>query len=79
MRGLVFRRFQEAKKKLFAKMIWKQRRRWADNREPDPKAVGYIAHSPASCSCEVCGNPRKWWNQKSMQERRMDEFYRNEE
>jgi hypothetical protein len=26
-----------------------------------------------NCSCLVCGNPRKHWNEKTIQEKRMDE------
>ena len=24
----------------------------------------------AGCSCSMCGNPRNWWNEKTMQERK---------
>ena len=27
-------------------------------------------HTPASCSCPMCGNPRKWFGERTVQERR---------
>jgi hypothetical protein len=24
----------------------------------------------------MCGNPRKWWDQKTIQEKKMDDFYK---
>lgn len=32
-----------------------------------------------SCSCVMCGNPRKWYRVKTLQERREDEKYSKEE
>ena len=29
------------------------------------------AETPALCSCPMCGNPRKWFKQQTIQERRM--------
>ncbi len=32
------------------------------------RRLGLIVATPKNCSCPACGNPRKWWNQKSIQE-----------
>lgn len=34
--------------------------------------IGQLATTPKRCSCHICGNPRKHWKQKSMQELRAD-------
>lgn len=34
--------------------------------------LGILASTPAVCSCWMCGNPRKWLNEKSFQERKLD-------
>ena len=30
-----------------------------------------VLQTPAVCSCWMCGNPRKWFKQPTIQERRM--------
>lgn len=35
----------------------------------DPKYADHLA----TCSCHMCGNPRKLWKQRTMQELRADE------
>ena len=70
MRDRAFRRFQEFKKKKWVQRVFS---RW---RELDEASIGYLAHSPHNCSCHMCGNPRKWWKEKTIQEKKMDEFYR---
>ena len=35
-----------------------------------PRMVGKKAHTPAMCSCHMCGNPRKYWKEKTIQEKR---------
>ncbi len=35
----------------------------------DPRRIGIIAHSRQLCSCFMCGNPRKWLNEPTRQER----------
>lgn len=70
MRDRAFRRFQEFKKKKWVQRVFSK---W---RPLDEASIGVLAHSPHNCSCHMCGNPRKWWNEKTMQEKRMDEFYK---
>jgi hypothetical protein len=36
----------------------------------DRRRVGIIADSRQLCSCRMCGNPRKWLDEKTLQERR---------
>jgi hypothetical protein len=43
---------------------------WGRNLTGRHKELGKAVNSPCSCSCCLCGNPRKWWNEKSIQERR---------
>lgn len=68
MRSRAYRRHTEQKKKAWAK---KAAREWYGN-EPTDKQIGHLAHAPAMCSCHMCGNPRKYFGEKTMQERRQD-------
>lgn len=68
MRSRAFRRHTEKKKKNWARKAWKE---WHST-DPSGKQIGHLAHSPAMCSCHMCGNPRKYFNEKTMQERRQD-------
>ena len=72
MRDRAFRRFQELKKKKWVQKIF-SKYRMHDLTETD---IGAYAHSPKGCSCFMCGNPRKWWNDKTVQEKKMDEYYK---
>lgn len=53
-------------------------RRIADKKRMKAKRVrpndinGVNADHLAECSCFMCGNPRKWWNEKTLQERRFE-------
>lgn len=70
MRGRAFRRFQELKKKKWVQKVFAK---W---RPLDETSIGIHAHSPQNCSCYMCGNPRKWWHQKTIQEKKIDDFYK---
>ena len=35
--------------------------------------VNLLTETRALCSCHMCGNPRKHWNEKTMQEKRFEE------
>ena len=39
----------------------------------DPRRIGMIAHTRRLCSCWMCGNPRKYWKQETIQESRARE------
>jgi len=67
MRTRDYRRNQEEKKKKrAAKHNWFL---WFDK---TPALIGQAAHTPKQCSCRVCGNPRKHWKEKTIQEKRND-------
>ena len=40
------------------------------------RVVGIESKSPHLCSGMCCGNPRKWFGMKSVQERRQNEAFR---
>jgi len=66
MRDKAFRREAEKRKKEWAKKTF-TREYW--NGMSDVQ-VGIRAHSPKKCSCLMCGNPRKYWKQKTIQEKK---------
>ena len=37
-----------------------------------PKSLGIVAHTPCTCSCNGCGNPRKHFGLKTLQERKAE-------
>ncbi len=69
MRGLAFRRFQENKKKQWVRKHFYNH--WFNGL--NGARIGIRAHSPAICSCHMCGNPRKHWKQRTIQELRIQE------
>lgn len=69
-----YRRSQVAKRKL---RVRRYRRWWwsedpADRSWVTARMVGMAANTPKSCSCYMCGNPRKWWLERTRQEIRSD-------
>ncbi len=36
----------------------------------NPRHLGRIAHARQLCSCWMCGNPRRWLGESTLQERR---------
>jgi len=68
MRSKACRRFQEDKKKSWAAKTFKNHYM----RELDEAGIGIKAHTPAICSCHMCGNPRKYWKQSTLQERKLE-------
>ena len=47
---------------------------WFWGGRKDPRRLGLLVHTPAPCSCYMCGNPRKWWKQKSIDQISFEEF-----
>ena len=41
---------------------------WASS---SPTQLGIVLHTAARCSCYACGNPRKYFEERTTQERRM--------
>ncbi len=56
---------------------WKKRVRsyWvceSCNARDDKRTVGRLARTPKPCSCFMCGNPRRYENERTRAERRAD-------
>jgi len=66
MRTAAWRRQQEEKKK--RKVVKEYYEWWWE--DASPRMIGIKAHTPALCSCWMCGNPRKYFNEKTIQEKR---------
>ncbi|MGJ0516078.1 MAG: hypothetical protein ACR65O_10080 [Methylomicrobium sp.] len=46
-----------------------------ESRHGDSAALGRHVNAPAKCSCWMCGNPRRYFDEKSRQERVQDEMF----
>lgn len=44
---------------------------WLSNLD-DPRQVGRLAHTRKPCSCWMCGNPRRYFNEPTWREKRFD-------
>lgn len=53
-----------------------RRHHWGRDLSKEPH--GMAVDTPTPCSCPMCGNPRKFFQEKTMQERRADEMERKE-
>lgn len=42
---------------------------WGNNTQTD-RQLGIVAQTPAVCSCWMCGNPRKFFSELTMQEKK---------
>ncbi len=67
MRNRAWRRKQESKKK-------KKVLKWWDY-EWSSRMIGKKSHSPALCSCWMCGNPRKYYNDGTIQEKKNERMH----
>jgi len=65
-RNRAWRRKQEHKKK--SKVIRDYHNWWGG--DWDSRSVGLKSHTPKRCSCAMCGNPRKYFKEQTMQERK---------
>jgi hypothetical protein len=73
-RDLSYRIHQEHRQKSDAKRKAKE---W--DLPTDDKSVGKMASvHGVMCSCEMCGNPRKYFEEKSLQEEKSDEAFVDE-
>jgi hypothetical protein len=49
----------------------KRKRYWNGNMNAlSPKHAGMVVSTPKICSQHCCGNPRKWWKERKLQEKR---------
>ena len=54
---------------------------WGDNTwagKDDPKFVGKMFHTRAVCSASCCGNPRKYFKEKTRKEKLADLIFKKE-
>lgn len=68
-RNASYRRFQERKQKKHVQNILKN---ISHDKElaNDEKQIGIFAHSSKGCSCIMCGNPRKYFKEISIAEKK---------
>ena len=66
-KGLSIRRLNRARMKKKATAVVSK---WGC--EVDAGGVGRLADNLAACSCYMCGNPRKWFKKKTVQELKSD-------
>ena len=46
-----------------------------DHAAGDAARTGKVAHASQRCSCLMCGNPRRHWGFRTLQERRGDDAF----
>ena len=61
------RRYRLALRK---RRVRKNLRHYFQGDDFEPRRVGMYAETPKPCSCWMCGNPRRYHGEMSMQERR---------
>lgn len=64
--------FNRGERRLQDQRLKKSRKRyWGLGNDDKPeKKIGILLHTPAVCSCFMCGNPRKHFNKQTIQELR---------
>ena len=72
MRNREYRRYQRDKKKLKIKKMLLNNWGWNPIDVTDT-IIGLMAATPKGCSSYCCGNPRKWFKEPTVQERRVME------
>lgn len=73
-RSRAFRRHQYQKAKRRAKNVIRAWRGEPKLQEFDERELGMVASCHgAVCSCHMCGNPRKYYKEKTMQEKRIED------
>ena len=70
MRDRAWRRKQEFRKK--KKVVREYYNWWGDW---DSRSIGLRSHTPCRCSCYMCGNPRKYFNDNTMQEKKNERVH----
>jgi hypothetical protein len=66
MKTRAIRRHESDKRKRRAQALI--RLRYQSAHLADDVFVGKLARTRTPCSCRMCGNPRKWFKQKTVQE-----------
>lgn len=75
MRGIAYRRHQRQKK---IARVRKYLDKWFPQ-GPSNKRVSQAATTPHPCSCYCCGNPRKHFDEVTIQEREFQAYCQCEE
>ncbi len=44
---------------------------WGRDLMAEPEVLSRVVDTPTDCSCWMCGNPRRYFGELSMQERRL--------
>lgn len=57
---------------------WLQSDKYWGSEEKRQRHIRKMAETRKPCSCHMCGNPRKHWKDKTMQEKRFEEYGNNE-
>jgi hypothetical protein len=74
MRGLAYKRHQERRTRRYAFRVLKyvyRYMKWENENDLWANARKW-AHAMAKCSAYCCGNPRRFFNEKTIQERRAE-------
>ena len=52
----------------------KRKHYWMGHAGSDDRMLGIVVDTPRPCSCIMCGNPRRHFGQRSVQELRMERY-----
>ncbi|BBH11723.1 hypothetical protein [Chromobacterium haemolyticum] len=55
------------------RLVKKRRRHFG--RQLSPQESSKVVNTPTPCSCWMCGNPRKYFKQKTYQEQKQDGYF----
>lgn len=67
-RGRAFRLFHAKRLRASRAHYWSHIPHSPD--QMDPRQAGAVIQHPKVCSCFQCGNPRKWFNERTLAERK---------
>lgn len=66
------RHHHERMKNKVSKFHWIKK--WFGSNESREDHIRKMAETRKPCSCYMCGNPRKHWKDKTLQEKKFDEY-----
>lgn len=52
-----------------ARLKANRRFHWGMDLRHEPRRLGIALHTPCTCSCWMCGNPRRYWQGDTLQAR----------
>lgn len=71
-RALGHNRFMNAiRRHHHARLKHKRAGHFGGNASESRRKLGMVVATATPCSCPMCGNPRKYWGERTMQERRL--------